>query len=324
MPYAPRVWLPTGRSCVPQHYLEYRQSAESLAQALALITCRDDILLFGGADEGGMFVQVGVIGRENYRGRGVERPKKIVYGRKWRIETYTPTSELLQTAYLAIKKAREHELRELFTLRDEHSDKRSAALSCHLDLPLLAHSRDWLRPLAALPSRPSAEALTQLLAPLRFAGRAIELLALEPRRNGRCLLDLRIGVSNDSDGSAEFDGLAFSIELPALDQAELIYEVMEALIRHSDRQVEESFHYDGFARFSRRNDPLRLARLSIASRAKAGELSTQPAFSPVFKRINEELDAGRAPAMGDGILAQKNRRMLAAHGRLLGVLPHGY
>ena len=97
-----------------------------MAHTLALISCRNDILLFGGADEtGALFLQVGVIGRENYQRHSTVRPKKIVCGRKWRIET--------------------------------------------------------------------------------------------------------------------------------------IYEIMEALVRHSDRQLERSFLYDGFARFSRGNDPLQIA-----------------------------------------------------------------
>lgn len=73
-----------------------------------------------------MYVQIGLIGRENYERGPAVRRRKLVYGRKWRLDADTPSSEILQTMYLAIQKAREHEVRELLTVYDAHSGATSA------------------------------------------------------------------------------------------------------------------------------------------------------------------------------------------------------
>ena len=124
-----------------------------------------------------MYVQIGMIGRENYDRGPTVRPRKLVYGRKWRIDADTPSSEIVQTIYLAIKKAREHEVRELLTIRDARSGATSAALSNHQDLPLLAQNREWL-------THAQAEGVTdqrrvqQVLSGLRFAERTLQVTSL--------------------------------------------------------------------------------------------------------------------------------------------------
>lgn len=49
-----------------------------------------------------------------------EQAKKIVYGCRWMLEPTMPISEVVQTVLLAVKKAREHELREIVARFNDH------------------------------------------------------------------------------------------------------------------------------------------------------------------------------------------------------------
>jgi hypothetical protein len=104
MPLAPCIQLMNGESCIPQHYLQFEQTVESVSAILNDIESVNDILLFCGRDESGLYLQAGSIGSDNYKRKGDTGDRRIVYGRRWRIDTYIPTSEVIQTAFLAIKK----------------------------------------------------------------------------------------------------------------------------------------------------------------------------------------------------------------------------
>lgn len=326
MPHAPSVTLPNGATGIPQHYLQYRQSVESISGLLQRVECGHDTLLFAGSDHSGMYVQVGMIGRENFDRAAAVRPQKLVYGRKWRIDTDTPSSEIIQTIFLAIKKAREHEVREYLTLTDPVSGKTGTPLSTHLDLALMATHGDFGQACAPA-AQANAAYIAQLLAPVRFGQRQAEVIDAQQRPNGDTMVDLRWGaapLARQREGDmAEFDHLQFSLILPTCTQSALVYELMEAMIRHSDRWVDEHFLFDGFARFSRHNDPLRLARFSVASRPYARDM-TNTQFAASFAQLNYQVDASRAPSLGAGALAAKNRRRLDACGSLAGHMPKGY
>ncbi|HEX5359574.1 MAG TPA: hypothetical protein VFW49_00505, partial [Fluviicoccus sp.] len=251
------------------------------------------------------------------------RPRKLVYGRKWRIDADTPTSEVIQTAFLAISKAREHEVRELLTLTDPDSGKTSAAFSHHHDLPLMATHPDQVladhrQPLL---SRQDAEAVVSTV---HFAQRRLTVTGFERRNNGALLVDLKLGeapLARRVEGDlAEYDGLALTLTLREGLAVELLYELMDALVRHSHRYVEEHFRFRGFSRFSRRTDPRRIATLSVRTRPYARDAANNR-FMPVFKGLNYETDRSRAPSMGTGPLAVKNRALLARFGKLQGHMP---
>ncbi|MBB5203248.1 hypothetical protein HNQ51_000541 [Inhella inkyongensis] len=323
MPNAPHVDLPNGQACVPQHYLQYQQTAESLAALLAEVEFDSHTLLFAAEDARGLYLQVGMVGRENYERGEQQRPHKLVYGRKWRIDADTPTSEVIQTALLAIKKAREHEVRELLTLRDPLSGRRSVPLSNHLDLPLMAaHPELIARQVDEAPG-----GLQDWLADLEFGQRPIALERAQPWSEGQWLLDLRLGeppAARRTEGDlAEFDGLRFTLLLAALDRVELSYALMDRLIQISDRQVEERFSFRGLQRFSRTQDPLRIARLSRLTRPYARDLA-RAEFAPLFQSLNYEVDASRAPQWRDGPLGHRNRAKLARFKHLEGHMPRGY
>ena len=327
MPFAPSVELANGRSCIPQHYLRYQQTPESLAELVHGIDFDAHTPVFAGSDAGGMYLQVGMVGRENYERGDLERPRKLVYGRKWRIDADAPSSEVIQTAFLAIKKAREHEVRELLTLRDPASGKTSTPFSSHLDLPLMAANPDLVAAAEQNRERNTSLRLESFLEPARFGQRRMEVLDVLTRKNGSMVVDLQLGQAPQArrlEGDLpEFEGLAFTIVLQRLTQSDLLHEIMAALIAHSDRHVDEHFRYQGFARFSRCNDPMRIAQLSIATRPYARDRSNAH-FNPVFQQMNYEVDASRAPQLGVGSLAEKNRNLIGAYDQLAGHMPQGY
>lgn len=55
------------------------------------------------------------------------------YGRKWRLCPYMTDSEVVQTAFLAVKTAEEHETRELFTF------KGARIFGPHIDVEVLIY-----------------------------------------------------------------------------------------------------------------------------------------------------------------------------------------
>ena len=150
---------------IPQQYLDVNRSLKSVENILAKISLPDDYLLFAGQHESVIFLQVGIIGYENYpENKEQKESKKIVYGRRWMLEPTTPTSEVVQTAYLAVKKAREHELREhvffttlsttltaqgnLESQKDtvqKRQNHRTTPFNSHMDLPVMtAYQSDFV------------------------------------------------------------------------------------------------------------------------------------------------------------------------------------
>lgn len=325
LPRAPLVVLDTGDHHLPQHYVRYRHTLESITQLAGQVEYDTHTLLFAGKDHNGLYVQAGLIGRENYDRSTDERPRKLVYGRKWRIDPDTPTSEIIQTLFLAIKKAREHEIRELLTLRVPGAGT-SAVFSHHHDLPLLARQREQLVNHKSVGPDPR-HWLQQQLDQLQFAQRPLELRAFEVRRNGSWLIDLALGAAPEArqrEGDfPEFDGIELTLTLPAGRGHELPYAVMDALVAHSDRHVDEHFRFQGFRRFSRAHDLTMIARLSLQTRPYARHLADDR-FERVFRASNYEVDASRAPTLGLGELGRRNRLRLDAMPGLLGHLPRGY
>ncbi|WP_297576382.1 hypothetical protein [uncultured Deefgea sp.] len=325
MPFAPSVVLNNGQQCIAQHYLRYQHTLDSITQIASQIEFDQHTPIFAGQDHSGLYIQVGLIGRENYDRSNTLRPHKLVYGRKWRIDSDTPTSEIIQTIFIAIKKAREHEVRELLTLRNR-AGKTSAALSNHHDLPLMAQQRDQLLRTTQAIADPVAS-IRQQLAELRFAQRQIELVSVEQRTNQSYLIDLQLGeapLARKLEGDfSEFDQLAITLILRHDQLHQLAYALMDELIAHSDRHVAEQFRFQGYPRFSRSNDLMAIANLSMQTRPYARDMANK-SFERIFRASNYDVDASRAPALGMDKLGQKNRQLIDGFTELLGHLPQGY
>ena len=148
LPYAPKVKLADGSHAVPQQFIEVNRSLTSVEKILGEISLPENYVLFAGKIDSVVFLQVSVIGCENYPSTPAKSVQlaKIVYGRRWLLEPTTPTSEVVQTAFLAVKKVREHELREhVFLLGEQNNQQnelhQSTPFNTHLDLPLMAKHR---------------------------------------------------------------------------------------------------------------------------------------------------------------------------------------
>ncbi|MGZ5198703.1 MAG: hypothetical protein ACXWC4_02950 [Telluria sp.] len=318
MPLAPCVQLMNGGSCIPQHYLQYEQTVESVSAILNDIQAVSDILLFCGQDECGLYLQAGSVGHDNYKRKGEAGNRRIVYGRRWRIDTYIPTSEVIQTAFLAIKKACEHEVRELLTIHDRDSGRTGTPFSTHLDLPLMARFPELVMREGGSVKRPL---LVTWLQGVRFDGREIRIDDVMIRRNGNLIVDLVFEESSSPRGRSGFEQFPMTIVLREFSEASLVHEIMNALIQRSDRLVDEQFRYRGFARFSQSLDPARLTRLSIVTRSD-GLPNEQ--FNLVRTALNYDTDTRRVPSLGAGMLAHRNRCALRQEGELGGHMPIGF
>ncbi|MCS0609355.1 hypothetical protein NX773_14385 [Massilia solisilvae] len=318
MPLAPRVELTNGKSCIPQHYLQYEQTVESISAVLNDIEAVDDILLFCGEDDFGLYLQAGSVGHDNFKRKGDAGNRRIVYGRRWRIDTYIPTSEVIQTAFLAIKKACEHEVRELLTIHDLDAGRTGTPFSTHLDLPLMARFPSLVMRESGSANQPLLETW---LHGVRFNGRDIRIDDVAIHRNGNLVVDLAFAESSSPRARQGFDHLPMTIVLHELTQASVVHEIMDALIRHSDRLVDEQFRYRGFARFSRDIDPVRLAQMSVSTR-NASLRDEQ--FERVRTALNYDTDTRRVPSLGAGMLAHRNRQALLQESGLGGHMPIGF
>ncbi len=188
---APVVKLANGENCTPQHFFSFEHSIDSVEALLASITFNEAYPVFVSKDQASLFIQVGVVGQDNYGGVNSNYgPDKIVYGRKWRVEKNLPTSEIIQTVFLAIKKSREHELRELLTLRDSDTGKVSTPFNGHHDLPLMANNSELFdEDLLAFNELLTQESIQKLFNAIKVGGREIHLQKIHKRPNN-CLLDL--------------------------------------------------------------------------------------------------------------------------------------
>jgi len=295
---APSVVLDDGRACVPQHYLRYTHSLASAEAVVARIAYDENYPIFVSEDAGGIFIQIGVIGPDNYK---ADKRNKIVFGRRWRVEPNLPTSEIIQTVFLALKKAREHEIREQVRL---HFDGHVATpFSCHQDLPLLARQNPKARPCAQTPA--------QIVSKLRYGSAQFKLIDTVNLRGG----DIVLTVQTQSPHSDLKDIISFTS--PSGAQAAILHNFMDTLVRLSDRDVEERFTFDGFARFSHTVCPEQIARFSIMTRQCPTKLLADDAaarFISEFSEQNYEIDSTRIPTLSDSEYGQAMKTKLSALG----------
>lgn len=296
---APTVSLPNGESCVPQHFYGYNHDLESVESILSQIQFSKHYPIFCAEDDQGLFIQVGIIGRENYQRSNPARAKKIVYGRKWRVEPNLPTSEVIQTAFLALKKAREHEIRELVTLSSMDGNKTSTPFNSHHDLPLMAECRSLFQ-LADTPSLLTLHSVQELLDRLRFDQTSIQCVDLIHRPNGKVLVDVIFNIGNkEQDKSIEFSelhGIETTLLLNSSSANELLYALMDTLIQLSDRYVEQHFTFNGFNRFSREHDLRKIGEFSISTRSiQSNQLDEEG--RQLITEHNCSVDESRAPSI---------------------------
>ncbi|WP_413701791.1 hypothetical protein ACLKMH_09745 [Psychromonas sp. KJ10-10] len=104
MPEAPTVQLKNGSFCIPQHYLTYEHTLESVEALICDIEYDERYVVFATQEKNEIYIQVGVVGHDNYVKKSSQKELKLLFGRKWRVEPELPTSEIIQSVFLAIKK----------------------------------------------------------------------------------------------------------------------------------------------------------------------------------------------------------------------------
>jgi hypothetical protein len=316
MPGAPAVKLDNGDSCIPQHYLKYQHTLKSVQEIVSHIEFSKKYPVFVCEDECGLYVQVGIIGHDNYK-RASAKPLKIVYGRKWRVEPNLPTAEVVQTVFLALKKAREHEVRELLTLRSAVSGRVSTPFNNHHDIVFMAQNVSFFEKAESQMrgGESYVDRFCTCLDLVRFDGRFVECVDVEECRNGMALVDLEL--RGEAVNMPEILG-RFSVLVRDFSENEFLYSLMEELLRLNDRYVDEQFKYLDFPRFSRQQSIEQIGEMSILLRNQ--DLSGTD-FDKTFFDMNYEVDATRVPKLGEGALADKIRENLRSFGVLDGQLP---
>jgi hypothetical protein len=316
---APKAALADGRFCIPQHYLSYQHSLQSVEQLLMDIDFDPRYPIFASQDETGIYVQVGIIGVDNYKS-SQEAQEKVVYGRKWRVEPQLPSSEIIQTVFLALKKAREHEIRELFRL--EHQEKMTTPFNNHHDLPLLTNSRERLQP--AIDDTETqvlfSVEIDNILKTIRYDGVQFELFSFMFRPTGEYLVELKLlpAAGRQLAELSDTKYISFMLAKPTVNY--FTHQLMQHLIQLSDRYIDEQFHYRGFNRFSWENDVKAIAQLSTEVRQlhKSADLDS---FNQHWQQSNYETDRSRIPVLSSGPLWYKLKRQLASFSPIESTLP---
>ncbi|GLS89189.1 hypothetical protein GCM10007916_02560 [Psychromonas marina] len=304
MPQAPMVQLNNGEYCVPQHYLTYEHTLESVEALICDIDYDPRYVVFAAEQESGIYIQVGVVGHDNYNNSLQGSKLKLLFGRKWRVEPELSTSEIIQTVFLAIKKSREHEIRELFKLSVNNTV--TTPFNTHIDLPLMARfyepqqqhktSRNEITP---------QKQIDTVLSCIDYDGCQLTTTAVQQRPNHLWLVDIAVHCSELSS-LPEIEQQTLYLQLQDLSLNTLCRAVMQEFIRLSDLHVDQHFSYKGFFRFDPDIDIAEIASLSQQSRKH--ELAAH--FASEFTKSNKQVDDMRIPPVQAGALAEKHEAII--------------
>jgi len=314
---APVIKLSNGKQCIPQHYFRYKHTLSSVQDIACNINYSPRYPIFVCQQKGDIYIQIGIVGRDNYAKSNTSLQQKIVYGRKWRVEPELPSSEVIQTIFLAIKKAREHEVRELFRLSTQ--GKISTPFNNHHDLPLMAkHSALLQIKTMATEVHDQKLYLQGLLNLVRYDNAELLVNRIERRHNGKWLIDIKICV-NELTTLPELENIEITLLVKHLSINDIYIKLMDEFIFLSDQHVNEHFSYKDFKRFSHAVSIIGLARLLSQTRGYSEEVI---AFESDFQIHNEEIDKTRVPTLDESALSQKIKMNLTQFGSLAGIAPH--
>lgn len=306
MPEAPKILLSNGDYCVPQHYLTYHHTLDSVEALICDIEYDPRYIVFAAQEKSEIYIQVGVVGHDNYHKKSalLSNELKLLFGRKWRVEPELPTSEIIQSVFLAIKKSREHEVRELFKLT--LNDSTTTPFNTHIDLPLMAEFYDKSQSAA----EPEIELNTELtinhiLEKITYDHSQLSLHAAQQRTNGLWLVDINVNQTERST-LPEMLNTRLYLMIEELSLNALSRALMQELIRLSDLHVDKHFSYKAFHRFDPAINIADIANLSQQSRKH--ELAAH--FASEFSKTNKQVDLMRIPTVKAGVLAQKHQQII--------------
>lgn len=307
--YAPNVVLANGKQCIPQHYLKYEHTLCTIESILSDITCDPRYLIFATQEADQLLIQIGVVGPDNYK---KHQKNKIVYGRKWRVEPELPSSEVIQTAYLAILKAREHEIRERLTL--SLNNKLATPFNNHHDLPLMAQNASLL----LAHSDPSfGRTIEEQLKYVKFDDASIEVKNHIEIAQDTWLLQLNFIPTEHSILHEVQSGLSVNLILNMQCFNHFLHKLMEELVLVSNRWIGETFKYKGFARFSEAVSIAAISNLSMVTREPTKDELSQIAHT----ELNYSVDENRRPQLEKTDYSYKLLNQLQQFGLVDGFKP---
>ena len=302
---APSIPVNDSQECIPQHYLSYEHTYKSVCDIINDIKFDERFPIFVSQENDALLIQVGIIGHDNYKTNNQLNPLHIVYGRKWRVEKNLPSAEVIQTALLALQKAKEHEMRELFGLFDRVSGKYSTPFNGHHDTPLLVNTLDAV-------SQQNSSGLTTveqdelplLLSLCQFDSQALRLKQSIRVDEQRYVADIQLYRTSNIHSSQtalcpELHGRCFTILIESNDPNVILNQMMTQLIHLGHRYVAEQFTYRGYRRFSQHTDVFAIGEISIATHNKSW--SSNADFSVAIKANNQAVDATRVPILSQTV-----------------------
>ena len=308
IPEAPVVKLSSGDFCVPQHYLTYDHTLESVESLICSIDYDPRYAVFAAQEENCIYIQVGVIGPDNYKSHTEGTELKLLFGRKWRVEPELPTSEIIQSVFLAIKKSREHEVRELFKLAI--NDSITTPFNTHIDLPLIAevyyksHQNSAFKAKLKPKLEPEKQ-VTDILSCISYDNCDFSLIEVTQRVNGLWLVDIKIEESPQAC-LPEVINRNLYLQVEDLSLNTLCRAVMNELVRLSDLHVDKNFSYKGFHRFDPDIDITEISHLSQQTR----KIDLADNFAEELSKSNYLTDQMRIPPIKPGPLKVKYKDLL--------------
>lgn len=299
--YAPLVQLANNNWVVPQHFLRYKHTLTSVNEVLEKIKFSAHFTVLAAQKDNQLYLQVAVLSPDNYQ-TNTQSPdaKKLLFGRRWYVEENLPTSELIQTAFLALKIAREHEVRELFQFKHRHGT--STPFNNHHDLPLMADNAA----LVHLSDECDIDIHT-LLSHCLFAGEALELVSVQ-NIDPTCWV-YRVQLMCSECQLSEFNNASITFLVTDNTSNGFLHGLMNALVDKSNEYVSEQFSYAGLTRFGRCIAVEKVGELSIKLRSH-NTLQLCSLGKQNANQLNFEIDSARVPQGCDSEITG----FLAAHG----------
>jgi hypothetical protein len=281
---APKVKLTDNIEVTPQHFFKYNHTLSSVRELLSDIEFETSYRLVASEHNGLLRMQVAMLSSDNYQSGS----KKLLFGRSWPIEVNLPTSELLQTALLALYVAREHEIRERFTLNIDGAI--TTPLNNHQDFPLIVKVTHLLSKDVSYLTKAGIECI---LKRIRFLGQVFTLENYYEVDDESALISL--ALSSDDDELPEFSQTRVHLVCALKDENTFYYELMEGLLKISKQYIAENFKFRGVARFSKAHCVVGLARMNRNLRDPK-KLAMCELSSLQAAQLNYEVDATRMPS----------------------------
>ena len=198
---SPTITLKSGNTCIPQHFYTFNHSIDSVKKLIKRVSFSSYFNPYIFEKDDSICLQIEIIGHENYHyKKNQKREVKKVYGRKWRIEKNLPTSEIIQTTMLAIKKAIEHEVRELFKIENSELHFTTSPLNNHQDLPLICSEYIFLE---SREDELSESHIQKLFKSIRFNSQTIKHTSIKPH-NDLYIIDIEFSTSNTNPTEINF------------------------------------------------------------------------------------------------------------------------